>query len=51
VNLQFKVACLLKNIWKMVQMHDIEVLPHTANKMWTTKRPKRPFLGGAAEHD
>jgi hypothetical protein len=27
-NLQFKVACLLKNIWKMVQMHDIEVLPH-----------------------
>jgi hypothetical protein len=31
-NLQFKVACLLKNIWQMVEMHDIEVLPH--HKLW-----------------
>ena len=27
-NLQFRVACLLKNIWKMVEDQNIEVQPH-----------------------
>jgi hypothetical protein len=35
----------------VVQEIKISVFVFTANKMWTTKPPKRPFLGGAAEHD
>jgi hypothetical protein len=27
-NLQFRVACLLKNIWRMVEDYNIEVQPH-----------------------
>ncbi|EIE90695.1 hypothetical protein RO3G_15406 [Rhizopus delemar RA 99-880] len=33
-NLQFKVACLLKNMWKIVDKYNIEVQPH--HMLWYT---------------
>lgn len=39
-NLQFRVACLLKNIWKMVEDHNIEVQPH--HMLWYTENFEFP---------
>ncbi|ORE01072.1 hypothetical protein BCV72DRAFT_310366 [Rhizopus microsporus var. microsporus] len=33
-NLQFKVACLLKNMWKMIDKYNIEAQPH--HRLWYT---------------
>ena len=33
-NLQLKVACLLKNMWKIIEKYNIEVQPH--HRLWYT---------------
>ncbi|KAG2202819.1 hypothetical protein INT46_006491 [Mucor plumbeus] len=39
-NLQFRVACLLKNIWKMVEDYNIEIQPH--HMLWYNNKFEFP---------
>ena len=41
-NLQFKTICLLKNIWNMVQNHNIEELPY--HKLWHSDNFEFPII-------
>jgi hypothetical protein len=41
-NLQFKTVCLLKNIWNMIQNHNVDEFPH--HKLWHSDNFEFPII-------